>query len=373
MMKFAGLGYSEEQIELLDIASKFCRDRSPISAVRKQMESATGFDIEIWNEISALGWTAIAIPQDFGGAGLSLAEIVPVAEQMGRNMLALPLSASALAAQGLLQSGTEAQKDKYLPQLAEGKIGTVALYEPHGDWDLVHIDAIAKREGDHLKLSGKKQFALWAEAADIIIVSVQYERAPALVILSREDLPEGALRRERIIDENKRSAELTLDGITIPVTAMLDQNKAMNTLSQIDLAAALLQSAEMCGGALAVIDYTVGYLQTRKQFGNVIGSYQALKHPIVDAYVEYEKARSHLYSAAYSFGDQGLGEVAVHMAKASADKAYSFAADRAIQFHGGFGFTHDCDAGLHRRAAIFYASQFGDAAWHRSKLGGLLL
>jgi acyl-CoA dehydrogenase len=153
MMKFAGLGYSEEQIDLLDIASKFCRDRSPISAVRKQMESATGFDIEIWNEFSSLGWTAIAIPQDFGGAGLSLAEIVPVAEQMGRNMLALPLTVSALAAQALLHSGTEAQKNKYLTQLADGKIGTLALYEPHGDWDLGHIDAIATREGEYVKLS----------------------------------------------------------------------------------------------------------------------------------------------------------------------------------------------------------------------------
>ncbi len=372
-MKFAGLGYSEEQIDLLDIASKFCRDRSPISAVRKQMESATGFDIEIWNEISALGWTAIAIPHAYDGAGLSLAEIVPVAEQMGRNMLALPLSVSALTAQALLHCGTEVQKAKYLPLLAEGKIGTLALYEAHGDWDLAHIDAAATRDGDQVRLTGKKQFVLWGEAADFIIVSVQYERGPAFVILSREDLPEGALRRERIIDENKRSAELTLDGIMVPVTALLDQDKALNTLAQIDLAASLLQSAEMCGGALAVIDYTVGYLQTRKQFGNVIGSYQALKHPVVDAYVEYEKARSHLYSAAYSFGDQGLGEVAVRMAKASADKAYSYAADRAIQFHGGFGFTHDCDAGLHRRAAIFYASQFGDAAWHRSKLSGLLI
>jgi alkylation response protein AidB-like acyl-CoA dehydrogenase len=80
-----------------------------------------------------------------------------------------------------------------------------------------------------------------------------------------------------------------------------------------------------------------------------------------------------LYSAANSFSDQGVGEIAVRMAKAAADATYSFAADRAIQFHGGFGFTHDCDAGLHRRAAIFFASQFGDAAWQRAKLAPLLL
>ncbi len=371
-MEFAGMGYSEEQIELLDVASKFCSVRSPVSVVRKLMESAAGFDGEIWDEICALGWTGIAIPQIYGGAGLSLAEIIPVAEQMGRHMLAAPLMTSALAAEALLLGGTEAQKEIYLPQLVEGKIGTMALYEAHGDWNLAHIDATAQREGDHLKLLGTKQFVLWGEAADFILVSVQFERAPALLILSRQDLPEGALRPERIIDENKRSAQLTLDGITVPIIAMLDQTKTLDTLAHTDLTAALLQSAEMCGGTLAVIDYTTNYLQTRKQFGNVIGSYQALKHPMVDAYVDYEKARSHLYSAAYNFSDQDLGELAVRMAKASADKAYSFAADRAIQFHGGFGFTHDCDAGLHRRAAIFYASQFGDAAWHRAKLANLL-
>ncbi len=183
----------------------------------------------------------------------------------------------------------------------------------------------------------------------------------------------GRLRREAIIDETKRSFALSLDGLEIETSALLDVGNAAQTLAHIEQAATLLQSAEMCGGSQSVIDYTISYLQTRKQFGKIIGEYQALKHPTVDAYVDYEKARSHLYSAASSFSDQGLGEIAVRMAKAAADGVYSFAADRAIQFHGGFGFTHDCDAGLHRRAAIFQASQFGDAAWQRAKLSHLLL
>jgi len=161
--------------------------------------------------------------------------------------------------------------------------------------------------------------------------------------------------------------------LVVSRAALLEIARTSSTLSHIEQAANLLQSAEMCGGSQSVIDYTVSYLQTRKQFGKIIGEYQALKHPTVDAYVEYEKARSHLYSAASSFSDQGVGEIAVRMAKAAADATYSFAADRAIQFHGGFGFTHDCDAGLHRRAAIFQASQFGDAAWQRLKLAPLLL
>lgn len=371
-MQLASLGYSEEQIELLDVATTFCREKSPIDKVRKLMDSEIGYDPDIWAEMAALGWTAIAIPEAHGGVGLTLAEAVPVVEQMGRYLMASPFVASAQAAQALIAGGTEVQQAEWLPRLAEGAIGTLALSEAHGDWDLTNIAATATVEGDKLLLAGEKLFVLWAETAAVVIASVMLDGKAALVLLTAADIA-GRLRREAIIDETKRSFALSLDGIALPQSALLDLGKTSQTLAHIDQAAALLQSAEMCGGSQSVIDYTVSYLQTRKQFGKVIGEYQALKHPIVDAYVDYEKARSHLYSAASSFSDQGLGEVAVRMAKAAADGVYSFAADRAIQFHGGFGFTHDCDAGLHRRAAIFHASQFGDAAWQRSKLAPLLL
>ncbi len=371
-MQLAGLGYSEEQIELLDVATSFCRDKSPIDRVRRLIDSDLGYDAEIWAEIAALGWTAIAVPEAFGGVGLTLAEVVPVVEQMGRHLMASPFVASTLAAQALVAGGTDAQKAEWLPKLAEGVIGTLALSEAHGDWDLTNLTATAKAEGNSIILSGEKLFVLWAESAEIVVASVLFDGKPALILLTAANI-QGRLRREAIIDETKRSFALSLDGLRIAKSAMLDFGKTIHALAHVEQAAALLQSAEMCGGSQSVIDYTVSYLQTRKQFGKIIGEYQALKHPIVDAYVDYEKARSHLYSAASSFSEQGQGEIAVRMAKAAADGTYSFAADRAIQFHGGFGFTHDCDAGLHRRAAIFHASQFGDAAWQRAKLGNLLL
>lgn len=371
-MQMAGLGYSEEQIELLDVATTFCRDKSPIDKVRKLIDSERGYDADVWAEIAALGWIAIAVPEAHGGVGLTLAEVVPVVEQMGRHLMASPFVSSTLAAQALIVGGTEAQQAEWLPRQAGGAVGTLSLSEAHGDWDLTNITATAMAEGDRLILSGEKLFVLWAETAEVVIASVMLDGKPALVLLTADDIA-GRLRREIIIDETKRSFALSLDGISVARSALLDTGNTSKTLAHIDQAAALLQSAEMCGGAQSVIDYTVSYLQTRKQFGKVIGEYQALKHPIVDAYVDYEKARSHLYSAAHSFNDQGLGEIAVRMAKAAADGVYSFAADRAIQFHGGFGFTHDCDAGLHRRTAIFQASQNGDAAWQRAKLAPLLL
>lgn len=371
-MQLAGLGYSEEQIDLLDVATNFCRDKSPIEKVRKLMDSDRGYAIDVWKEISALGWMAIAIPQAYGGAGLSLSEIVPIVEQMGRNLLASPLVSSTLASQALLVGGTQAQQAEWLPKLVEGAVGTIALSEVHGDWDLNNVTATARSDGQQLILSGEKLFVLWAQTADMVIASVTFEGRVVLVLLTADKI-QGHLRRESIIDETKRSFALRLDGISVSKSDILDPALASSTLAHIELAAVLLQSAEMCGGTQSVIDYTLEYLRTRKQFGKIIGEYQALKHPMVDCYLGYEKARSHLYSAADSFGEQGLGEIAVRMAKAAADGAYSLAADRSVQFHGGFGFTHDCDAGLHRRASIFHASQFGDAAWQRAKLGDLLL
>jgi alkylation response protein AidB-like acyl-CoA dehydrogenase len=117
----------------------------------------------------------------------------------------------------------------------------------------------------------------------------------------------------------------------------------------------------------------VDYLKTRKQFGRLIGSYQALKHPMVDALLMLDAARSHLYYAAGVIGQGAEGEIAVRMAKAAAGEALAFAADRGIQFHGGFGFTYDCDAQLYRRLGLWGEARYGDAAWQRAKLAALLL
>lgn len=366
------LSYSEEQIELMDVATNFCRDKSPIDKVRKLIEDDHGYDPAVWQEIVDLGWLGIAVPEAQGGVGLSMAEVAPIAEQMGRRLLATPFATCTIAAQALLAAGDEAQCGEWLPRIVAGEVATLALTEPHGDWALTHVEATAKASGEGYVLSGTKQFVVYAQHAALVIASVTVDGAVRLALIERSAIPDGALRREIIIDETKRSYELTLDGITVPASALLDAGRSTTALGQIELVSALLQAAEMCGGTQSAIDYTIEYLKTRKQFGKLIGEYQALKHPITNAYVAYEKARSHMLSAAHNFGQQGVGEIAVRMAKASADKAYSFAADRAVQFHGGFGFTHDCDAGLYRRSAIWHASQYGDAAWHRAKLADLL-
>jgi alkylation response protein AidB-like acyl-CoA dehydrogenase len=367
------IGFTDEQAQLLEVAENFCRDKSPIKQVRALMQDDLGHDPALWQEVADLGWLAIAIPENYGGVGLSLAEVVPVVEQMGRRLLAGPFISTTLAAQALLAGGTEAQKAAILPEIAEGAAATLALCEDNADWDLANITAQGMPDGDDLLLSGTKTLVTDAVSAKWIIASVMLDNTAALVLLEAAKLPANVVRRETIIDETKRSYQLVLDGIRIPKSDLLDPARARETFEHIHQVGALLLAAEMCGGARAAIDYTVDYLQTRKQFGKIIGSYQALKHPIVDAHVAYEQARSHLYSAAYCFTQQGEGEVATRMAKAQAGEAFSFAADRAIQFHGGFGFTYDCDAQLYRRRSIMAENMYGDGIYHRRKLAALLL
>ena len=374
MQDLGRLGFSEDQASLLEVATSFCARRSPIAKVRQLIDDETGHDTEVWREIVELGWLGIAIPEAYGGAGLALAEVVPVMEQMGRYLLAGPFYSTTLAAQAIVAGGTEDQKRTLLPRLAEGAITTLALCEASGDWNLTNIACTATRtSAGTLQLTGTKRLVSDAGVATLIIASVLHEGRPALVMIERGSLGPDTLRREVIVDETKRSCELCLDGIEVPTANLLDVDRADAALKHIHLVANLLAAAEMCGGIQSVIDYTLDYLKTRVQFGKLIGSYQALKHPIVDAYVSYEQTRSHVYSAAHCFGEQGVGEIATRMAKAQADTTLSFAADRAIQFHGGFGFTWDCDAQLYRRRAIWHASQYGDAAWHKEKLADLLL
>jgi acyl-CoA dehydrogenase len=369
--------FSEEQAQLLEIAETFSANKAPIDAVRRQLQAGNAIEADLWQEIAALGWLGIAIPEEYGGSGLGLGEVVAIVEPMGRNLLSSPLASTTLAAQAILWGGNEAQKSQWLPQLASGTVAALALTEAHGDWDLCNLTCSARRNGDVLSLSGGKTFVTDAAMADLFLVSVALDGAPALVMVEKSALGEAALHREVVVDETRRSYGVDLNGVEVPAANLLAGRDVPVGLKSLHLAACLLYAAEMCGGMAGVINVTLDYLRTRRQFDHFIGAYQALKHPMVDALVGLDQARSHLYHAATVFemdnAAAGRGEVAVRMAKAQAATAFAFASDRAIQFHGAFGFTYDCDAQLYRRRALWCEQQHGDGLHHRKHLAGLLL
>jgi len=364
--------FSDEQAMLLDTAREFCQKQSPIAEVRRVIEAGQPLDATLWQTMIDLGWLGVTIPEAFGGLGLDLADTVPIFEAMGSQLLATPLLATTLAAQVLITNGSEAQKNQWLPKIAAGQIATIALTEANGSWETDQITTHLTQAGSgEMTLTGSKTFVLDAGVADVILVSALRDGALCWCLIDASEIPEGAIQREVVIDETRRSYSLTLSDV--PIRA--DQILPGIAFQKIELAAMLLITAEMSGGLEGVLAVIVGYLNTRKQFDKLIGSYQAMKHPTVDILMGAEMTRSYLYHAATVWRDEtdeAVIEAAVRMAKCCASEHFSEAGDRGIQFHGGFGFTYECDAQLFLRRALWSQYQFGDDRHQRQKLGALL-
>jgi len=365
------ISFTEEQSMLLDTAMDFCSKNSTINLVRNRMEEEQSLPSELWSSMVELGWTGITVPESHGGLGLGVGDLVPVVEAMGRNLMASPLIWSAISANAIHLAGSADQKSTWLPRIAGGAIATMALTEPDGSWLLSEPTCTGEHKENSIALSGTKCFVQDAEVAEVILVSVQIENQPRLVLLEQEFIPKEALTREVVIDETRRCYQLTLDGIAVAPEQLLPGT----CFEEIEQTAILLLSAEMAGGHASTLNLIIEYLKTRKQFDRYIGSYQALKHPTVDILLGLEATRSHLYHAATIFetASQQEKETSLHMLKAVASEGFAFAGDRAIQFHGGFGFTYECDAQLFLRRALFCQHQFGDETHHRARLANTLL
>ena len=366
------ISLSDEQAMLLDAAVSFCRERSPSLSVRGLLGSETGFDPAVWQDIKEMGWPGLAVPEALGGSGLPIAYTAVIAEAMGRHLLATPFISSQLFVAGLLAGADAAQQAHWLPAICQGRIGSVALFEDHGDWDLTHLDCRAQRNGDACILSGHKGLVPDAGVASALLVSVAVDGAPALALLDATALPRQHLQRETVIDETRRSWRLQLDGLTLPASALITGDAATRALAAIHDTALLLASAEAAGGLAGALAVMVDYLNTRSAFGRKIGSYQALKHGCADLLCTLERARSHVHHAATLMADGCDAEIALRMAKAEAGDGFVQAGDRAVQFHGGFGFTWDCDAQLYLRRALWLQPWFGDAGHQRQRLADRL-
>lgn len=368
------MGLSEEQGMLLDSARVFCADQSEIAAVRSLLGSEAGYDPRVWEQMAELGWLGATIGAEYGGAGMGAGSAVPLAECMGKRLLATPFINSVLVARALEVAGGPEQREACLPRIAGGLLVSPALQEGE-DWGRETPAAGAAREAGELLLSGAKTQVQYAGAAELYLLSVTLEGEARLLLVPVTALPPGAITPEVNIDETRRSARVNFSGVRVPLDSLLPGD-GRAALREMTLLGALLYAAEATGSASACLNLTVDYLKTRVQFGRPIGAYQALKHPAVEVLCALDAARSFIYHGAALVGEGLLGEeaeVACRMAKAQASEALAFAADRAVQFHGGMGFTYECDAQLYIRRAQWSRQVFGDAYHHRKRLAALLL
>jgi alkylation response protein AidB-like acyl-CoA dehydrogenase len=303
---------------------------------------------------------------------MGVATVVPVVEAMGRAMLGTPLVSTTLASQLLLRAAGEGPMEGLLSEMAAGAPATVALLE-NADWGDTRISCTLDADG---VLQGSKYFVADAAAARLFAVVIEHGGAPALALVKAEQLKAGAIVTNTLIDQTKRSATVDFTGVAVAQDMLVTGSAVVAALRDLYLLGALLVAAEATGSAASCLDTVVDYLKTRKQFGKLIGSYQALKHPTVDILTAVDSGRSFIYHAATLVGDAPLdrdAEIACRMAKAHATDTLLYAGDRAVQFHGGMGFTYECDAQLYIRRAQWSQQQFGDAQHHRKRLAALLL
>lgn len=359
-MRFA---FTEEQEELRATARAFLAERSGSEDVRRAMESAAGWDADLWKQMAGeLGWTAVHIPEAYGGIGLGYVELVGLLEVMGEVLLCSPFfSTICLGANAILAAGSDAQKHELLPGIAEGHTrATLAT----GD---VSVDA--RRDGADWILSGEAQQVVDGHSADLLVVPARTDAGIGVFAVPGDST--GVERRAQpTLDRTRRLANLTFADARVPEAALLagDASGEAALAHAFDLACVAL-AAEQVGGAQRCLDLSVQYAKEREQFGRPIGSFQAVKHICADMMVRVEAARSSTYWAACGAAQQEDElPVLASLAKATASEAYFACAGDAIQVHGGVGFTWEYDVHLYFKRARASEAFLGDPAWHRERV-----
>ena len=367
---------TEDQELLAQTARDFVRTNSPVSRLRALRDGQDmGFSPDVWQEMAQLGWAGILIPEEYGGAGMGLADLAVVLEAVGRNLAPEPfLSTVLLGGQLLAHAGSPEQKQAWLPGVATGeKILALAYQEARSRYDLNRVSTQATAEGDAWRLSGEKIQVLDGQSADALIVSARTAGENAdqdgiTLFLLAPDTPGVAIIPQTRVD-NRAAALVTLDGVKIGAESVVGTvGQGFQTLSHIVDLATVGLCAEMLGGMSQIFDDTLAYLKTREQFGVVIGSFQALKHRAAKVFMEIELCRSAVMAAANA-ADAGESDLAllVSLAKARCSDAFILATNEGVQMHGGIGMTDEHDAGLYMKRARAAEMTFGDAAWHRDR------
>ncbi len=366
--------FTEEQLALRETARSFLAKACGSEALRTAMESALGYDETLWRKISGeLGWTAVVIPENCGGLGLSWVELVALQEVIGETLAPSPFFASVcLAANAILACGDAAQQHALLPGIAEGRTrGALALAEANGRWDADGVEATGERSGSDYVLRGEKRYVVDGASADLIVLAARASGSRGAEGISLFALPASStgLVREALptLDSTRRLAGLRFDGVRVPASARLGNEGAAWPALEVALQrAAIALAAEQLGGAQRTLDLAVAYAKERVQFGRPIGSFQALKHKLADVMVRVEAARSAVYYAGCvaAQADAAL-PAAASMAKAAATDAFSFATAQALQVFGGVGFSWEYDVHLYFKRARSSANLLGDASWHR--------
>jgi alkylation response protein AidB-like acyl-CoA dehydrogenase len=360
--------FSDDQVLLKNSVRAALEEHCKSPHVRAMAEDGKGYGDELWGEMGKLGWLGLPFPEEHGGAGLGLVELAIVLEEMGRAAYPGPFFATVvLGGLGLMLGGTAEQRDKWLPAIASGRARmTAALLEEHLDWDPASTTASATKSGSGWILSGVKRFVPWAHVADVILVPARSADGLSLFLLDPKSVG-VTLSPMKGIDLTNRWSEMRLDKVAVGAEAIMGQpGGAASVLESLLRRAAVCASAEMLGAARRCLDMSVEYVKVREQFGQPIGSFQAIRHRCAEMLLEAENAHAAVYYAAWAL-TAGAEDAAVasSICKSYVNEAARRVCGDAIQVHGGIGFTWEYDLHLYMKRAKALEPLYGDTEYHR--------
>jgi alkylation response protein AidB-like acyl-CoA dehydrogenase len=372
---------TEEQSLLKDQASAWVREQSPVQKFREMRDSGIepAFAPTVWPKIVEMGWTGILIPEQYGGSDLGYLTFGLVLEELGRQLVASPLFASALVgASSLLLGGNDAQKKRLLPAIVDGtEIVTLAMDEAprHAP---TRVALQAKKTQDGYALSGSKTFVPEGMAATTFVVAARTSGksgdTSGITLFLVPAKVKGITRTRLHTFDSRGYANVEFSNVEVGADAVLGSvDDGFRLLDAIlDRARAGL-GAEMLGTAAQAFDMTLSYLKTRVQFGRVIGSFQALGHRAATLFTSMELARSCVEAALQAL--DARADNAAELCSLSKSKMGDFLhemSNQLIQIHGGIGMTDEFDAGFYLKRARALETLYGNQAFHRDRYARLL-
>lgn len=370
------LGLNEAQQMLKNSAQEFLEAECPDTYVREMEEDENGYTSEMWQKLAEQGWLGLIIPEKYGGVELEFQDLAILLEEMGRYMLPGPyFSNVVLGGMSIMDSGTEEQKQEYLPRLAEGQIiVTLALNEPSGRWDAEGIQLSATENGDNYTLNGTKLFVPNAHVSDYIVVAARTgsgENDISLFIVSSQTNGVNQTLLKTIASD--RQSEVSFDNVSVSSSSLLgEKNQGWKTIEKVLQWGAIGKCAEMSGGGQSVLDMTVEYAKQRTQFGRPIGTFQAIQHHCANMATDVEGAKFITYQAAWMLSEGLPADREVAMAKAWVSDSYKRVCALGHQSHGAIGFTKEHNMQLYSRRAKAAELAFGDSDLHLDKVAEII-
>jgi acyl-CoA dehydrogenase len=371
---------NEEQTMLRDSAQAFLAENAPIAQLRKLRDGrdATGYSPELWRGFASMGFAGALVPEAHGGLGLGPIEAGAIMEAIGRNLVASPfLSTSVLAATALVHGGNSAQQAAWLPKIAAGEAVVALAADESSKHRPNRIATRAEPKGGSFTLSGAKTFVVDGHVADLLIVAARtaggQDDADGVTLFLVDPKAKGVRIERTVMVDAHNAARVSLDGVEVTADAVLGGVGAGRALldTVLDAGRAALAS-EMVGVADEAFERTMGYIKDRQQFGQPIGSFQALQHRAAHLYTEIEVTRAAVIKAqqALAADPSGSGRL-VSLAKARAGMSTTLAVQEGVQMHGGMGMTDEFDVGLFMKRLRVAQELFGDDAFHADRLATL--